>query len=81
MGAAVAGAKEWWRDNPILPLLVRDYFARRAELGDVAEFGSVLDEPFAAPHAVVRAFLERVDHPLARALVAELDEIVRGSID
>ena len=81
VGAAVAGAKEWWRDNPILPLLVRDYFARRAELGDVAEFGSVLDEPFAAPHAVVRAFLERVDHPLARALVAELDEIVRGSID
>ena len=81
VGAAVAGAKEWWRDNPILPLLVRDYFARRAELGDVAEFGSALDEPFAAPHAVVRAFLERVNHPLARALVAELDEIVRGSID
>src|SRR5262245_8508492 len=24
VGAAVAGAKEWWRDNPILPLLVQD---------------------------------------------------------
>ena len=81
VGAAVAGAKEWWRDNPILPLLVRDYFARRAELGDVADFGSSLDEPFAAPHAVVRAFLERVDHPSARALTVQLDDIVRGSVD
>ena len=81
VGAAVAGAKEWWRDNPILPLLVRDYFARRAELGDVADFGSSLDEPFAATHAVVRAFLERVDHPSARALTVQLDDIVRGSVD
>ncbi len=40
VGAPVAGAKEWWRDNPILPLLFRDYFERRADLGDAADFGS-----------------------------------------
>src|SRR6266851_4071750 len=39
VGAAVGGAKELWRDNPILPLLLQDYFARRADLGDVADFG------------------------------------------
>ena len=70
VGAAVAGAKEWWRDNPILPLLFQDYFARRAGLGDAAEFGPALDAPSASPPAVIRAFLDRVNHPLAAALIA-----------
>ena len=29
----------------------------------------------------MRAFLERVDHPFARALTVQLDDIVRGSVD
>ena len=81
VGAAVAGAKEWWKDNPILPLLMQDYFAKRTELGDVADYGSALDSFSAAQHPLIKAFLDRVNHPLARKLVVELDDIARGSVD
>ena len=81
VGAPVVGARDWWPSHPILPLLFRDYFVRRAGFGDAAEFGSRLTTPGAAATAVIRAFLARIDHPLARALIEKLDSTVRGHID
>jgi ATP-dependent Clp protease ATP-binding subunit ClpC len=80
-GAPAVGAKDWWRDNPYLPLMFRDYFVRRAGLGDAAEFGAALYTPTASPPAAIKAFLERVDHPFAAALVSQLDDIQRRSIN
>ena len=41
-GDPVAGAKDWWGDNLIVPGLFRDYFAERERLGDAPVFGSAL---------------------------------------
>jgi len=80
-GAPAVGAKDWWPNNPVLPLIFRDYLDRRADLGDEAEFGPALYAPSASPAALIKAFLERVNHPLAAALLARLDGIMRASID
>ena len=81
VGAPLIGAKDWWRDNPVLPLIFRDYFARRAAFGDAAEFGPALASTAASPPAVIRSFLERVNHPLATALMQRLDAIQKMSVD
>jgi ATP-dependent Clp protease ATP-binding subunit ClpC len=81
VGAPVVAAKDWWRDNPVVVLIFQDYFARCAERGDTAEFGPALHAPTASPHATIRSFLERVNHPLATALVIELDSIKMTSIN
>jgi ATP-dependent Clp protease ATP-binding subunit ClpC len=73
VGAPLIGAKEWWADNPFMPLFFRDYFARRAEQGDAATFGPALLGPGVSPHHVLRAFLSRVLHPFAQTLIQELD--------
>ncbi len=79
VGAVVTGVKDWWRDSPIVPLLIQDYFARRA--GDPPEFGPGISAPSASPPATIKAFLERVNHPTAAALRAQLDRIERSSIN
>ncbi len=79
VGAVVVGVKDWWKDSPIVPLLVQDYFARRA--GDEPEFGPAIYTPSAAALAIIRAFLDRVNDSMARALTAKLDAIERSSID
>jgi ATP-dependent Clp protease ATP-binding subunit ClpC len=81
VGAPAVGAKDWWPNNPLLPLFFRDYFARRSELGDAAEFGAALQSQGASPVALIRTFLERVGHPLAHALVARLEAIQGSNID
>ena len=81
VGAVVVGVKEWWRDSPIVPLLIADYFARSAAVGDAADFGDTLPSPSASPAAAIRGFLERVNHPMARELIAMLDTIERSNID
>ena len=43
VGDPVAGAKDWWGDNLIVPGLFRDYFAERERLGDAPVFGSALN--------------------------------------
>ncbi len=80
-GAPAALAKDWWRENPILPLIFRDYFGRRAALGDVPTFGNALQTSLASPPAPIRGFLERVTHPFATALIAQLDELQRTHVD
>jgi ATP-dependent Clp protease ATP-binding subunit ClpC len=79
VGAVVTGVKDWWRDSPIVPLLIQDYFMRRA--GDPPEFGSGINSSSASPPALIRGFLERVNHPTAGALRAQLDRIERLSIN
>ena len=39
VGAPVLGAKDWWCDNAVIPMLFRDYFAARERLGDAPLFG------------------------------------------
>jgi len=73
--------KDWWRENPILPLIFRDYFRRRAALGDAATFGNALQSSFASSPALIRAFLERVNHPFAATLIGQVDEWQRTSVD
>ena len=34
IGTPLLGAKDWWCDNAVIPMLFRDYFAARERLGD-----------------------------------------------
>lgn len=73
VGAPLVGAKEWWAENAFMPLLFRDYLARREVLGDPVTFGQSLRSAVTSPHATIRMFLRRVQHPFAAALMEELD--------
>ena len=42
VGAPLVGAKDWWAENVIIPMLFRDYFARARALGDAPLFGSAV---------------------------------------
>jgi len=81
VGAPVVAAKDWWGDNLVVPGLFRDYFAERERLADPPVFESALEAGYASPHAVIKAFLQRVNHPYAAALVRQLDTIQRANID
>ncbi|HET6925448.1 MAG TPA: AAA family ATPase, partial [Hyphomicrobiaceae bacterium] len=81
VGDPLAGAKEWWGDNLIVPGLFRDYFARREALGDAPAFGSALTAPYASSPEQIRAFLQRVNHGFATALMRQLDNVRRASVD
>jgi ATP-dependent Clp protease ATP-binding subunit ClpC len=77
-GAAVAGARYWWSDDPLVPALFRSHFAHREQLGDAPGFGGV------APAGVVediKVFLERLNHPFATELLADLKRVQGASID
>ena len=79
VGAVVTGAKGWWRDSPIVPLLIQDYFTRRS--ADPPELGPGINASSASPPALIKGFLERVNHPIATASRAQLDRIERLSIN
>jgi hypothetical protein len=81
VGAPAVLAKDWWRDNPVLIMIFREYLERSAACGDAATFGPALYASSASPLAIIRAFLERVNHPFAAALVAQLDDIARHEIN
>jgi ATP-dependent Clp protease ATP-binding subunit ClpC len=81
VGAPLVGAKEWWRENVIIPSLFRDYLTQRERLGDAPEFGPGLAAAPAGSHAVIKAFLERVNHPLGTALAEHLDVLQRANVD
>ncbi len=81
VGAPLVSAKDRWCDMPVLVQLFRDYLAQRAKLGDAAEFGGALYSQAASPTPVIKAFLERVDHPLATALVSRLDTMQKSNIN
>jgi ATP-dependent Clp protease ATP-binding subunit ClpC len=81
VGSAVVGAKDWWGNVPLVPVIFRDYFVRRAALNDAPEFGSSLQSQAASPIPVIRGFLERIDHPFASALIGKLDTPQQTNID
>jgi ATP-dependent Clp protease ATP-binding subunit ClpC len=81
VGDPVAGAKDWWGDNLIVPGLFRDYFAARERLGDEPAFGSALGAAYASTPVQIRAFLQRVNHAYAAALMRQLDNVQRASVD
>jgi ATP-dependent Clp protease ATP-binding subunit ClpC len=79
VGAPFAAAKDWWGDNPVLPTIFRDYLAERERLGDAPVFGS--RAPVLAEAAPVKGLLERVRHPYATALIAELQRLQQTTLD
>ena len=81
VGAPLVAAKEWWRDNVVIPSLFRDYLTQRERLGDAPDFGPGLASAPAGSHAVIKAFLERVNHPLGTALAEQLDVLQRANVD
>jgi ATP-dependent Clp protease ATP-binding subunit ClpC len=81
VGATVVGAKDWWCDNVIVPGFFREHFAHRERLGDAPSFGTALQASNASPTATIKAFLQRVNHALAGALVRQLEQHQRASID
>jgi len=78
VGAPAAGAKDWWCENVIIPGFFRDYFAQRDRLGDAPEFGSALQATNASPPGTIKAFLQRVNHAHATALIGLLDNFQRA---
>ena len=79
VGAPLVGAKDWWCDNAVIPMLFRDYFAARERLGDAPLFGDAA--PPAAAAATVKALLERVSHPYAKSLINHLHSLQQTTID
>jgi ATP-dependent Clp protease ATP-binding subunit ClpC len=81
VGEPLAAAKEWWAENVLIIGFFRDYFAQRSAKNDPATFAASLQRTPSASTAAIRGFLERVNHPMARALIAELDSLQRTNID
>ena len=81
VGDPLAGAKDWWGDNLIVPGLFRDYLAERQKLGDPPLFGPALNAAYASPPDQIRSFLQRVPHDYAAALIKHLDTVQRSSVD
>ena len=79
VGAPLLGAKDWWCDNAVIPMLFRDYFAARERLGDAPLFGR--RAAGCGRPRTVKAFLERVKHPYATALIDHLHSLQRTTID
>jgi len=79
VGTPLAGAKDWWCDNAVIPVLFRDYFAQRERLGDVPVFGPTAPPPQAS--ATIKLLLERIRHPYAAALIDDLQSLQRTNID
>lgn len=81
VGAAAVGAKDWWGENQVIPVLFRDYFAQRQSMGDAPSFGPAVHEAYASPPANIKDFLRRVIHPYAVDLTRLLDDLQRSSVD
>jgi ATP-dependent Clp protease ATP-binding subunit ClpC len=81
VGEPLAAAKEWWAENVLILSFFRDYFTQRAAKADSATFGASLARTPAASTGAIRGFLERVNHPMAVALIGQLDSLQRSNID
>lgn len=79
IGEPLLGAKEWWADNPFMPLMFRDYFVKREAMGDTASFGP--DAYLLAPlqREAIRLLLRRIDHRFATTLIEELSDLEPGA--
>src|SRR6185436_15698453 len=60
-GAPAAGAREWWTENPVIPVIFREYFLERERLGDAPEFGPSMANVADTMLPEVRSFLSRLN--------------------
>jgi ATP-dependent Clp protease ATP-binding subunit ClpC len=81
VGAPLRHAKDWWRDNIFIAPMFRDHLAERERFGDPPTFDYGVGSATAAQHAVIKGFLERVHHPMATALLLNLDSLRHESVD
>ena len=81
-GAPATGAREWWTENPVIPVIFREYFLERERLGDAPEFGPAIANVPDATLPEVRSFLSRLNLPFAERLLEALQgRQQRASID
>ncbi len=80
-GAPFVNAKDWWRDNPVVTMVAREYFDEAEALGDTPSFGGALDRVPAASYPLVRGFLERLNSTFANQLIHEIDARQRAVVD
>ena len=81
-GAPVAGAREWWTENPVIPVIFREYFLERERLGDAPEFGPSMANVADAMLPEVRSFLSRLNLAYVDRLLDALQgRQQRASID
>jgi ATP-dependent Clp protease ATP-binding subunit ClpC len=73
VGAPFTAVRDYWRDNTFAIGAFREYLDDRAQLGDVADFGTALRGVSAEAQAPIKAFLARLNHPLATALIDSLE--------
>lgn len=81
VGAPLLSARDYWRENTFITSALRDYLAIRQEQGDTADFGPGLADASPETRDAIRAVLTRVQHPLAAALIGELDKARLRHID
>ena len=81
VGEPLAAAKEWWAENVLILSFFRDYLSQRAAKNDSATFGASLARTPSASTGAIRGFLERVNHPMAMALIGQLDSLQRSNVD
>src|ERR1700722_6071417 len=72
VGAAILGVPEWWQNNPVIPGFFQDYFTRSAEMGDRPVFGDRLAGKPGLAVAPINGLLNKIQHPFATSLAAEL---------
>ncbi len=80
-GAPAVAAKEWWMNNAVIPAAFRDYFTKCQQAGDAAVFGSALNKHGSSTPTEIEAFLKRLNHPFATALIEDLISFQHSSID
>ncbi len=81
VGAPIALAQLWWRDNAILLDIFREYFDRRQKLEDMVTFGGALDLPSRADPTHIDWVLYRIEHVSADVLRAELSQWQQAHIN
>ena len=81
IGATLLGASQWWQNNPVIPEFYQDYFADSAKLGDAPTFGDLLEKSAELDPSAITGFLQKIQHPFATQLLAELRAWEESRID
>lgn len=81
MGGLVLHGPDYWTEHPLVPGMLAEHFATRAELGDPAEFGQALSDASAEELTSAATLLQKIDHPATEALSAALKAWQQGRLD
>jgi ATP-dependent Clp protease ATP-binding subunit ClpC len=80
-GALFVNAKDWWKDNAVLLMVVQEYFDDLEQRGETPGFGRSLEAIPQTTYPVIRAFLERFSGDFARGLLDDLSVKQRALVD